>query len=93
LIFVPAGALLAVRFPRISVWSILAIGVGFGLFMETGQLFLAGRTSEITDVLSAGVGTVLGLKLWRWGLSLRDPTQGVARYRVGAGAGLKDGWA
>jgi glycopeptide antibiotics resistance protein len=93
LIFVPAGALLAVRFPRISVWSILAIGVGFGLVLETGQLFLAGRTSEITDVLSAGVGTVLGLKLWRWGLSLRDPTQGVARYRVGAGAGLKDGWA
>jgi hypothetical protein len=49
-------------------------------------LFIVDRTSEITDALTAGFGTGLGFGLWRWGESIRDPSRGVVRYRVGPDA-------
>ena len=82
--FVPLGALLTARFPRISARACVGIGLLLGVVLEAGQLFLADRTSEITDALSAGFGAGLGFRLWRWGESIRDPSRGVARYRVGS---------
>ena len=82
--FVPLGALLTAHFPRISARACVGIGLLLGVVLEAGQLFLADRTSEITDALSAGFGAGLGLGLWRWGESIRDPSRGVARYRVGS---------
>ena len=38
--FVPLGALLAARFPRISAWACVGIGLILGVVFETGQLFL-----------------------------------------------------
>ena len=80
--FVPLGALLAARFPRMSPWQAALSGFCIGLMLELGQLFLVDRTSEITDALSAGFGAGLGLGLWRWGQTLYDSSRGVARYRV-----------
>ncbi len=90
LFFVPLGALLAVRHPRISAPACVGIGLLLGVVLEAGQLFLADRTSEITDALSAGFGAGMGLWLWRWGESIRDPSLGVARYRVGSDAVPRD---
>ncbi len=83
--FVPLGAMLGARISRISVWNAATIGFALGLILELGQLFLLDRTCEITDALSAGFGAGLGVWLWRWGESLRDPSQGVIRYRIGTG--------
>ncbi len=83
--FVPLGALLAARFQRISAWVCVGIGLLLGVVLEVGQLFIVDRTSEITDALSAGLGAGLGFELWRWGESIRDPSRGVVKYRVGSG--------
>ena len=86
LIFIPLGVLLAAGSRRRSILQVILIGCAVGLVLEAGQVFLPERTAELTDVLSASVGAGLGLALWRWGESVRDPTNslGVARYRVGS---------
>jgi VanZ family protein len=89
LAFLPLGALLAARSWRQSVAGTVLIGLGCGLLLEFGQIFLPDRTAELTDVLSAAVGAGLGAALWRWGERLRTLSQGVARYRVGLHAGRK----
>ncbi len=83
LFFIPLGALLALRLPRISAWRCATVGFGFGLLLELGQLFMVDRICEVTDALTAGLGAVIGLWLYRWGQSTRDPSRGVKRYRVG----------
>jgi VanZ family protein len=87
--FVPAGALLAAHSARRSLAGAALIGLGCGAVLEFGQIFLPGRTAELTDVLASAVGAGMGWGLWRWGESLRSSSQGVARYRVGAGAGRR----
>jgi glycopeptide antibiotics resistance protein len=84
LIFIPLGVLLAAGSRRRSILEAALIGFAVGLILEAGQVFLPERTAELTDALSASVGAGLGLVLWRWGESARDPTSslGVARYRV-----------
>jgi glycopeptide antibiotics resistance protein len=69
--FVPLGALLAVRHPRLSLLRIAAVGLGLGLSLEAGQLTLTDRTADVTDALSAGAGAVVGVALCRWGVPLR----------------------
>ena len=63
------------------------IGLGGGFVLEFGQIFLPARTAEVTSVLMAAVGAGVGVALWRWGESLHDSSQGVARYRIGSQAG------
>jgi VanZ family protein len=86
LIFIPVGVLLAAGSRKRSVLQAALIGLAVASIFEAGQVFIPERTAELTDALSASVGTGLGLALWRWGESVRDPTssQGVARYRVGS---------
>ncbi len=64
LAFVPFGALLAALDSRHAVRRSLLLGLAFGLVLEGGQLFLADRTAEITDALSASAGATLGAWLW-----------------------------
>jgi len=80
--FVPLGAAVAIGRTRRPVALALALGLGLGFVVECGQLMLADRTAEITDVLSAGAGAALGARLWAWGVSLRASATGHARYRV-----------
>lgn len=80
--FVPLGAAVAIGRTRRPVALALALGLGLGFVVESGQLILADRTAEITDVLSAGAGAALGARLWAWGVSLRASATGHARYHV-----------
>jgi VanZ family protein len=89
LVFVPLGAVLAARSWRQSLPGAVLIGLAVGAVLEIGQVFLPGRTADVTDVLSAAAGAGLGLALWRWGEWARTSSMGVARYRVGPRAGLK----
>jgi glycopeptide antibiotics resistance protein len=82
LAFLPLGVLLAIRFPRLPAWCALAVGLAIGLVLEAGQLGLADRTAEITDALSAGAGSFLGVLLWRRCVALRTSSEGHARYRI-----------
>ena len=82
LAFVPLGALRAARDSRRAVRRSLLIGLGFGLILEAGQLFLADRTAEITDALSAAAGAALGAWLWGRGSAARSEARGTVRYRV-----------
>jgi VanZ family protein len=83
LVFAPMGALLAARSWRQSFLGAALIGLGLGVGLEIGQVFIPGRTADLTDALSAAAGAGLGWSLWRWGESLRKSSQGAARYRVG----------
>ncbi len=93
--YLPLGALLAVRSQRASGWRAGAIGLGVGLIMEAGQFFMEDRIPEITDALSAAVGSWLGFAMARRAASMLGPdveSRGEARYsyahlgRVTAGA-------
>jgi len=88
LAFVPLGALLAARSWRQSFLGVTWIGLVFATVLEIGQVFLPGRTADISDVLSAAAGAGLGLALWRWGESARTTSKGVARYRIHPRTGL-----
>jgi VanZ family protein len=82
--FIPSGALLAAKSPKRSIIQAALFGLAIGAAMEAGQVFLPARTAELTDALSAAVGAAMGLGLWRWGESVRDPAHsfGNVRYRV-----------
>lgn len=82
LAFVPLGGLLAARDARRAVRRSALIGLAFGLLLEAGQLFLADRTAEITDALSAAAGSALGAWLWSRGSTARNEARGTVRYRV-----------
>jgi VanZ family protein len=88
-IFMPMGALLAVRSRRLSFLAAVLIGLGMGAVLEIGQVFLPGRSPDISDAISAAAGAGLGLALWRWGESVRASSQGAIRYRIGPRAGIK----
>jgi VanZ family protein len=89
LYFVPLGALLAAHSWRQSFAGAVLYGLAIGAGLELGQVFIPGRSADVTDVISSGAGAGLGLALWRWGEWTRTSSIGVAKYRVGARAGLK----
>jgi VanZ family protein len=82
LVFAPMGALLAARSWRQSFLGAVLNGLGLGVGLEFGQVFIPGRTADLTDALSAAAGAGLGWSLWRWGEALRKSSQGAAQYRV-----------
>jgi VanZ family protein len=88
LTFLPLGALLAARSWRQSFLGVISIGLVLATVLEIGQVFIPGRTPDISDVLSAAAGAGLGLALWRWGESARTTSMGVARYRIHPRTGL-----
>ena len=61
LTFVPLGVLLAARSWRQSFLGVVLIGLVLATVLEIGQIFIPGRTSDISDVLSAAAGSGLGL--------------------------------
>jgi VanZ family protein len=83
MVFMPLGALLAARSWRQSFVRAIVIGLGIGVLMEAGQIFLPDRSADVSDAISAAAGTGVGLVLWRWGEFTRTSSIGVTRYRVG----------
>jgi glycopeptide antibiotics resistance protein len=79
--------------------SILSAAL-FSGSVEFIQLYAPTRTTSFVDLatnttgsvvgaLMAAVGAGLGVAVWRWGESLHDSTQGIARYRIGPQAGRR----
>jgi hypothetical protein len=76
--FVPFGftlcALLSLRtrLPRVATLTVLA-GLAVSLAIETSQVYLPTRNSDLTDVLTNTFGTWLGVILHHWFRSSRLP--------------------
>jgi VanZ family protein len=91
MIFAPLGALLAAHSSRQTCLATFLFGLGLGLLLESGQVFLPDRSADMSDAISAAAGAGLGLALWRWGESARHSSMGVTRYRVWPRAGHSNG--
>lgn len=68
LVYIPFGLLVAFALQSRRRWpAVVAVtlgcGAGLSLSMETLQLFLAGRVSSLTDILTNTIGTALGTAL------------------------------
>ena len=70
-----APAMKSVSEPK--AWRATAMGFLVGLILEGGQLFVAGRTADITDAISLAAGVGLGVILAAWGRQSlsADPTR------------------
>jgi glycopeptide antibiotics resistance protein len=88
-IFIPLGALLAARTHRQSLLGAFVIGLICGVIVEIGQAFISVRAADMSDAISAGLGSAVGLGLWRWGEWTRTSSIGTTRYRVGRFSALK----
>ncbi|MCL2515366.1 MAG: VanZ family protein [Microbacteriaceae bacterium] len=59
--FVPMGFFLVLLLGRRRWWLAILIGVASSGFIETAQLFIPGRVSDIRDIESNSLGTVVGV--------------------------------
>ena len=89
MMFMPLGALLAARTWRHSFLGAILIAFVVGAILEFGQVFLPDRSTDVSDAISAAIGSGFGFALWRWGESQRTSSMGATRYRVATGADYK----
>jgi VanZ family protein len=80
--YIPLGTLATLFFrarggTRGAILKAIALGVGLSIAMETLQLFIPGRVTSVVDVMSNGVGTVLGA------LMFADPVYSMATEKLG----------
>ncbi|MGN6325448.1 VanZ family protein [Pseudolysinimonas sp.] len=59
--FAPLGLFLLLLLGRRRWWIALLAGPLLSLGIETAQLFIPGRVSDVRDLVSNSIGTVLGL--------------------------------
>jgi VanZ family protein len=61
--FLPVGMFLVLLLGRSRWWLAIAIGVGLSALIETAQMFLPSRVSDVRDLLHNGLGALLGVVL------------------------------
>ena len=61
--FLPVGMFLVLLLGRRRWWLAVALGVGLSVLIETAQLFLPTRVSDVRDLLHNGLGALLGVVL------------------------------
>jgi glycopeptide antibiotics resistance protein len=61
--FLPVGMFLVLLLGRSRWWLAVGIGVGLSALIETAQLFLPTRVSDVRDLLHNGLGALLGVVL------------------------------
>lgn len=64
ILFLPAGALLAWRWPRRAALGHVVL-VATAFLLESGQVWLPGKTADLTDALLGAAGAWLGWRLMR----------------------------
>lgn len=77
--FAVLGALLTWAWPREARWSLLApllIGIGYAASDEVHQLFVPGRSGQVSDVLIDAVGVLIGIALVAGVRRRRDRDEG-----------------
>lgn len=79
-LFLPFGFLAVVLMRARDWWACIVLGVVASALIETGQLlFLGDRYATLADVLTNGIGTVLGVAI---GLAAHAVVRGSARLRM-----------
>ncbi|HEY2555919.1 MAG TPA: VanZ family protein [Diaminobutyricibacter sp.] len=63
--FIPVGVLLALLLPPRQWWVAVLIGFGMTVTIETAQLFIPGRFSDIRDIVANTAGTAIGVAIVR----------------------------
>jgi glycopeptide antibiotics resistance protein len=61
--FIPVGVLLALLLPTRRWWVPVLIGLGMTVTIETAQLFIPGRFSDLRDVVANTAGTAIGVAI------------------------------
>lgn len=61
LMFVPLGVFLVLLLGRRFWWLVVLIGIAMTCFIETAQRFIPGRVSDIRDIESNSIGTIVGV--------------------------------
>ncbi|OUE25284.1 VanZ family protein [Clavibacter michiganensis] len=61
--FLPVGMFLVLLLGRSRWWLAIALGVGLSALIETAQVFLPTRVSDVRDLLHNGLGALLGVVL------------------------------
>ncbi|NEN07502.1 VanZ family protein [Diaminobutyricibacter tongyongensis] len=61
--FIPVGVLLALLLPPRRLWVAVLIGFAMTVTIETAQLFIPGRFSDIRDIIANTAGAALGVAM------------------------------
>jgi glycopeptide antibiotics resistance protein len=61
--FLPVGMFLVLLLGRSRWWLAVALGVGLSALIETAQVFLPTRVSDVRDLVHNGLGALLGVVL------------------------------
>jgi glycopeptide antibiotics resistance protein len=61
--FLPVGMFLVLLLGRSRWWLAVALGVGLSVLIETAQLLLPTRVSDVRDLVHNGLGALLGVVL------------------------------
>ncbi|WP_345764878.1 VanZ family protein [Diaminobutyricibacter sp. McL0608] len=63
--FIPVGVLLALLLPPRRWWVAVLIGFGMTVTIETAQLFIPGRFSDLRDIVANTAGAAIGVAVVR----------------------------
>lgn len=79
--FIPVGVLLALLLPPRKWWVAVVIGFAMTVTIETAQLFIPGRFSDIRDIVANTAGTAIGVAIVRLIRAARAPRGTVSEAR------------
>ena len=63
--FIPVGILLALLLPPRQWWVAVLIGFAMTVTIETAQLFIPGRFSDLRDIVANTAGAAIGVSIVR----------------------------
>ena len=63
--FIPVGVLLALLLPPRRWWVAVLIGFAMTVTIETAQLFIPGRFSDVRDIIANTAGAAIGVAIVR----------------------------
>ena len=65
LLFIPFGLFLPVTFPKIKHWWLMIVfGFSLSILIESAQLFMPGRSTDVDDVILNTFGCMIGVLLY-----------------------------
>ncbi len=71
--FIPVGILVALLLPPRQWWVAVLIGFSMTITIETAQLFIPGRVSDLRDIVANTAGTAIGVAIVRVIRAARTP--------------------